>query len=103
MRPSGEKATETTQSECPAEGAQFAPARHVPELDGLSSAARGQDALPSGEKATEFDTNLECPLRVRSSRPLATSQSLIVLSLLPEASMRPSGEKATELTQSDAR
>ena len=52
---------------------------------------------PSGEKATD-DTTPVCPCSVRSSRPLATSQSLMVLSLLPEAIVRPSGEKATEFT-----
>ena len=36
---------------------------------------------------------------MRSSRPLATSQSLTVLSSLPEASICPSGENATELTR----
>ena len=38
-------------------------------------------------------------MSVRSSRPLATSQSLMVLSALPEASTVPSGEKVTELTK----
>jgi len=37
---------------------------------------------------------------VCSSFPLATSHSLIVLSLLPEASVWPSGLKATETTAS---
>lgn len=39
------------------------------------------------------------PVRVCSSAPVLGSQSLIVLSLEPEASSRPSGEKATDATQ----
>src|SRR5271156_3183456 len=38
---------------------------------------------PSGEKTTDF-TQSVCPSSFRSSRPLAASQSSIVLSLLPE-------------------
>jgi hypothetical protein len=37
------------------------------------------------------------PVSVRSSWPLAESQSLMVLSSLPEASVSPSGENATEI------
>ena len=39
-------------------------------------------------------------MSVFSSRPLATSQILMVLSALPAASNAPSGEKATDVTQS---
>ena len=40
-----------------------------------------------------------CPLRVACSLPVATSHSLIVLSLLPEASVLPSGLNATDETR----
>jgi hypothetical protein len=36
--------------------------------------------------------------KVCKSRPVATSQSLSVWSLLPERAVRPSGDKATEFT-----
>lgn len=39
-----------------------------------------------------------CPLRVRNAAPLVTSQSRAVQSSLVETSVRPSGEKATALT-----
>src|SRR5436190_2128028 len=52
---------------------------------------------PSGENLTET-TMSECPMKVRSSLPVATSHSLSVLSWLPDSAMRPSGENATELT-----
>src|SRR5262249_30790408 len=53
---------------------------------------------PSGENATDL-TSSDLPFRVLSCAPLATFQSLSVLSQLPESTSRPSGEKATELTQ----
>ena len=52
---------------------------------------------PSGEKATARIGAL-CPLSVSSSRPLAASHTLAVLSKLPVTMRRPSGEKATEQT-----
>ncbi|EER43398.1 predicted protein [Histoplasma capsulatum H143] len=42
----------------------------------------------------------EWPSRVWHNSPVAGSQSLTVLSLEPDASSRPSGEKATDLIQS---
>ena len=81
----------------PRQRVEFAPAGHVPELDGFVPAGGGEQ-LPSSEKATEL-TKAVCPFRVRISRPLSTSQSLTVVSALPEASTFPSGENATELTQ----
>ena len=72
----------------PTERAQFAPAGGVPELDGVVAGCPRPAPCPSGEKATEVTLSV-CPLSVRSSRPLATSQSLTVLSLLPEASTLP--------------
>ena len=38
----------------------------------------------------------ECPLRVRNSRPLATSHSVTAPVMAPEARRYPSGEKATD-------
>jgi hypothetical protein len=46
-------------------------------------------------KLRDLDDGLS-PVSLRSSSPLAVSQSLMVLSSLPEASVRPSGENATE-------
>ena len=55
-------------------------------------------AWPSGEKATTTEVIQSVrPLRVRSSRPLATSQSFKPSP--PETSVCPSGEKATDLTK----
>ena len=67
-----------------AEGAQLAPARHIPELDVLSSLPEAS-ALPVRRESDGADV-IRMSAKVRSSRPLATSQSLIVLSQLPEAS-----------------
>ena len=39
-----------------------------------------------------------CPVKVRSSLPLARSQSFRVLSQLPDRAVRPSGANATLLT-----
>ena len=39
-----------------------------------------------------------CPSSVASSLPVFTSQNLIVLSMLPEATVLPSGLYATEFT-----
>ena len=78
----------------PFEGEQLLAGGGVPQLDcaiKLPVASR----FPSGEKATD-QTELECPLRVSSSWPVAASHSLTVPSELPVASRFPSGEKATE-------
>ena len=64
--------------EMPDQGAQFVPARHVPKLHRVVLAARGQH-LSVRRKVTD-QTGSVCPVRVRSSRPLATSQSLMVRS-----------------------
>src|SRR5215468_8830896 len=55
---------------------------------------------PSGENATE-KTASECPVKVRSSLPVATSHSLSVLSQLPDSAVRPSGANATEETAAE--
>jgi len=58
--------------------------------------------VPSEEKVTELiesHNNLECPVRVLSTLPDATSHSLMVLSPLALARILPSGEKATDSTE----
>src|SRR5215472_1645564 len=58
--------------------------------------------LPSGLKATERTLPCsECPVRVRSSAPVETSHSFIVLSIPPLARVFPSGLKATALIKVD--
>ena len=52
--------------------------------------------MPSGEKATDLTSAV--PSNVRISCPVAASQSLRVLSSLPESKRVPSGENATEVT-----
>ena len=79
----------------PRERAKLAAGCRVPKPN-RPVAAAGRRHAPSGEKATDM-TWSPCPARVRSSRPLVTSHSLTVRSTLPEARMRPSGEKAIEL------
>ena len=64
--------------------------------------------FPSGEKATlclerfistADRTAVVCPLKVRTSTPVAASHSFAVLSWLPVSTYFPSGEKATLSTQ----
>ena len=55
--------------------------------------------MPSGLKATQ-NTTLVWPVRLARSFPVATFHSLMVRSLLPEASILLFGLKATEVTQS---
>src|SRR5262245_52486663 len=50
---------------------------------------------PSGPQDRD-ETALTCPRRVRTSWPVAASQSLTVSSTLPVASLRPSGSHATD-------
>ena len=52
---------------------------------------------PSGENATELTSSV-CPAKLRISFPVATSQSLRVLSL-PDSAVRPSGENATAMME----
>src|SRR5262245_62296774 len=54
--------------------------------------------LPSGLNATDLTASV--PLWVTLSLPLATSQSLTVLSRLAEARILPSGLNATDITDS---
>ena len=73
----------------PGEGAQLFSAGQVPELQRPvrlpESAVR-----PSGAMATLI-TPTECPVKVRSSFPVARSQSFSVSSVHPESAVRPSG------------
>ena len=68
----------------------------VPNPDRRVTTPR-QIRLPSRENATELTQPL-CPSKVRINWPVATSHSLIVLSLPPDSACAPSGENATELT-----
>jgi hypothetical protein len=61
----------------------------------VSSAEPEAKVDPSREKDTDR-TQLEWPVRVCSSMPVLTSQSLMVLSYEPEAKVDPSGEKDTD-------
>ena len=62
--------------------------RKVQSFEAVTSVA------PSGLTASRQIMPL-WPVKVRSSRPVRTSQSLAVRSWLPEISQRPSGVKAT--------
>ena len=75
------------------EGAKLLAGGNVPEFQRLVFAAGKSDAAIRG-KGDRVDI-AECPVKVRSSLPVAISQSFSVLSSLPERAVRPSGEKAT--------
>ena len=78
----------------PGEGAQLFSAGQVPELQRLVPIVperRGSAVRGNGDAVTRS----ECPVKVRSSFPLARSQSFSVLSLLAESAVRPSGAMAT--------
>src|SRR5271157_1622116 len=62
-----------------------------------SAEAQVARVRPSGEKQTPA-MELACPLRVASSARDFRSQRRTSISLPPEASVRPSGEKVTEVT-----
>ena len=79
-------------------GSHFPLLAHVPQLDRLVLAPRGQRLAVRAERHAHQIASV-CPLRVACSLPVATSHSLIVLSSLPEASVLPSGLNATEFTQ----
>ena len=55
--------------------------------------------LPSVEKATAA-IGVSWPVKTESSLPVAASQRRTVLSRLPESTLAPSGEKATQVTSS---
>ncbi len=56
--------------------------------------------VPSRDIATEAIPK-EFPWKVRKSSPVAASQSLMVLSMLPERTRLPSHENATDLTAAE--
>jgi hypothetical protein len=76
------------------EGAHFLSCGHLPQLDRPTASSEPEArSFPSGLNATEV-TQPVWPSRVRTSCPVATSHSLIVLSSEPEARSRPSGLNA---------
>ena len=93
VRPSGAMATLAHSVGVPGEGAQLLSAGQVPELQRLvlTPRERGSAVRGNGDAVTAS----ECPVKVRSSFPLARSQSFSVLSSLPESAVRPSGAMAT--------
>jgi hypothetical protein len=99
--PSGEKATDATESVWPASVFNTA-SRPVETSHSCTTSSLDPEArsLPSGEKATEVaKPELK---RVCLTCPEATSHSFTVSSLDPEASTLPSGEKVTEKIQSES-
>jgi hypothetical protein len=95
MRPLGEKATDATAPEWPLSVPSSLPAAASMSLI-LPSMRPTARTRPSGENAIEI-AGKPGP-RVRISRRLSTSQSLTVLSAAPDASVLPSGEKASANT-----
>ena len=77
--PSGENATEVTQSECPSKVRTRAPVAASHSFSVLSELP-DSTRVPSGENATEM-TASECPSKVRTRAPVAASHSFSVLSL----------------------
>ena len=87
--------------------------RHVPDLERVVARPR-HDAPPVRGDSNARDlrrsqiitkvqwtpqrTSLECPSSVATHLPVATSQTLSVLSLDPDTTRRPSGDMATQLT-----
>ncbi|RYP17406.1 hypothetical protein DL765_004536 [Monosporascus sp. GIB2] len=96
--PSGEKATEKTESPWPASVDRHAPVAASQTLT-MRSPEPDASRLPSAEKATEL-TQLRWPSSVDRHAPVAASQTLTVRSQEPDASRLPSAEKATEVTES---
>ena len=99
VRPSGAMATLLTAIGVPGEGAQLFSAGQVPELQRLVLTPRERGSAVRGNGDAGHPS--ECPVKVRSSFPLARSQSFSVLSSLPESAVRPSGAMATLLTISE--
>ena len=81
VRPSGAMATLSNPTGVPGKGAQLFSGGQVPELQRLVPTPRSA-VRPSGAMAT-LVTASECPVKVRSSFPLARSQSFSVLSSAP--------------------
>ena len=62
--------------------------------------AAREEARPVGRERHRADAAV-CPSKVRSSRPVAASQSLTVLSPPPESRREPSAETAADLMPSE--
>ena len=84
-------------AECPSKVRISCAGGRVPQLESSCPAAR-QHARAVGRERHRADPPA-CPSKVRSSRPVAASHSLSVLSQLPESRRVPSGENATDTTE----
>ena len=82
-----------------AEFAQFALQLAASQSSVMSSALPEAKVL-AVRRERDGGNGTRCPVRVRRLRPFGTSQSLMAKSKLPEASARPSGEKASEVSSS---
>src|SRR5262249_11190442 len=72
VRPSGEKATEETSSECPVKVRSFLPVTTSHSFR-VASELPDRAVRPSGEKATD-KTQPECPVKVSIDRSLISRQ-----------------------------
>ena len=97
--PSGEKATRVNPPVMPGQGGALLAGFHIPQLDGLIIACRGQGLAVRG-KGHRVNLAEYARSGWRAPGRFATSHSLMVLSSLAEARVLPSGEKATESTAS---
>ena len=82
---------------CPRSGEDFLARGGVPELHRAVTAGGGDAAAVGAERHAV--TAAVCPRRVRTSWPVAASQSFTVRSELAEAMRRPSGLNATPMTR----
>ena len=92
--PSGLNATLRTSSRVPLEGEDLLARRRVPHLRRPVLAA-GDDALAVGAERHARTRTSVCPLRVRTSWPVAASHTFTVSSPLPVTMRLPSGLNAT--------
>ena len=83
----GKECDATDNQGMPKQGQLLATGSHVPQPYGCVATGRGQRSAPSGEKARPLIESA-WPTSLVRSFPLATSQSLAVLSLLAVASRR---------------
>ena len=90
-RPSGEKATSGACSEI-GKRVHFTAGFQVPELHRPIPARRGDPAAPGIERPRQCGN--PCAPRRSGPRPVSRSHRLIVVSLSPQSSFLPSGEKA---------
>ena len=79
----------------PREGEELPAVGRVPHLRRPVRTPRAS-RRPSGDQDTDLSPPM-CPVRARSSRPTAASQTRAVPSSLPVASRVPSGDQATEI------